>query len=159
MRYLFTVITLASTILFCLSCSSSSALLSNAEAEAGEQAQKFVEAQLARCGDSYYGIRKVANDNSLYQFKNPKVVVKSEVLSQADKLNGVEWKGGSDFSAETWRSYAKPGGWGSWRQGFMSLGVGLSVRMAKRNGQWKFGASGDLKPDSYEKVDCSKLPQ
>ena len=158
MRHLFTVITLAS-ILFCASCSSSSALLSNADAEAGEQAQKFVEAQLARCGDSYYGIRKVANDNSLYQFKNPKTSVKSEVLSQADKLNGVEWKGGSDFSAETWRSYGKPGGWGSWRQGFMSLGVGLSVRMIKRNGQWKFGASGDLKPDSYEKVDCSKLPQ
>jgi hypothetical protein len=159
MRYLFTVITLASTILFCASCSSSSALLSNADAEAGEQAQKFVEAQLARCGDSYYGIRKVANDNSLYQFKNPKTSVKSEVLSQADKLNGVEWKGGSDFSAETWRSYGKSGGWGSWRQGFMSLGVGLSVRMIKHNGQWKFGTSGDLKPDSYEKVDCSKLPQ
>ena len=144
--------------LFCASCSSSS-LPPDADAEAQKQAQQFVEAQLTKCGDSYYGVRKLANDSGLYQFKNPKVSVKSQELTQADKLNGIEWKGSSTFSAETWRLYDVTGKWGPWRQGFTSLGIGLGVTMYKHKGQWKFGSDGNLKPNSYEKVDCSKLPQ
>jgi hypothetical protein len=158
MKYFLAIITFAA-MLFCSSCSPSSALLSNADAEAQEQAVKFVEAQLTRCGDSYYGIRKVASDNGLYQFKNPKISVKSQELSQADKLNGIEWKGSSVFSAETWRMYSVTGEWTPWRQGFTALDIGLSVNMYKQNGKWKFGATGDLEPHSYEKTDCSKLPK
>ena len=148
-----------SAALLCLSCRASSTLMPDPDTEAQEQAQKFVDAQLTKCGDSYYGIRKVANDNGLYQFKNPRISVKSQELTQADKQNGIEWKGSSTFSAETWRMYSVTGEWTSWRQGFTSLDIGLSVTMSKENGQWKFGAAGDLKPNSYEKIDCSKLPQ
>jgi len=144
--------------LFCASCSSSP-VLPNANTEAQEQAQKFVEAQLTRCGDSSYGVRKIANDNSLYQFKGPKVSVKDQELTQADKLNGIEWKGSSTFSAEAWRVYDVTGKWGPWRQGFTSLGVGLGVTMYKQEGHWKFGSDGNVKPNSYEKADCSKLPR
>ena len=157
MKHLVTVMTLAAT-LFYVSCSSAS-VLPNADAEAREQAQQFVEAQLTRCGDSYFGIRKIANDNALYQFKHPKVSVKSQELTQADKLNSIEWKGSSTFSAEMWRMYDVTGKWGPWRQGFTSLGIGLGVAMYKQKGQWKFGSDGNLKPSSYEKVDCSKVPQ
>jgi hypothetical protein len=157
MRHILTLMTLAAA-LFCASCARSS-LLSGPDAEAQEQAQKFVEAQLARCGDSYYGVRKMANDGTLYQFKNPKVSVRSEKLIRADELNGVQWKGNSRFSAEAWRTYSAQGGWTAWRQGFISLAAGLSVDLYKQNGQWKFGSTGDFKPDSYEKTDCSHLPQ
>lgn len=144
--------------LFYVSCSSAS-VLPNADAEAQEQALRFAEAQLTRCGDSYFGVRKIASDNGLYQFKNPKVSVKSQDLTQADKLNGIEWKGNSTFTAEAWRLYDVTGKWGPWRQGFTSLGVGLGVTMYKQKGQWKFGSDGNLKPNSFEKVECSKVPQ
>lgn len=144
--------------LFYVSCSSAS-VLPNADAEAQEQALRFAEAQLTRCGDSYFGVRKIASDNGLYQFKNPKVSVKSQDLTQADKLNSIEWKGNSTFTAEAWRLYDVTGKWGPWRQGFTSLGVGLGVTMYKQKGQWKFGSDGNLKPNSFEKVECSKVPQ
>ena len=157
MRHLVAIMTLAAAF-FCVSCGSAS-LMPNVDNEPQEQAQKFVEAQLTKCGDSYYGVRKIGNDSGLYQFKNPKVSVKSQELTEADKLNNVEWKGNSTFSAETWRLYDVTGKWGPWRQGFTSLGVGLGVTMYKQKGQWKFGSDGNLKPNSYEKIDCSKLPQ
>lgn len=157
MRHLVTIMTFAA-VLCCLSCSPSS-VLPNVDAEPQEQAQKFVEAQLTRCDDSYYGVRKIASDNGLYQFKNPKVSVKSQELTQADKLNNLEWKGSSTFSAEAWRLYDVTGKWGPWRQGFTSLAIGLGVTMYKQKGQWKFGSDGNLKPNSFEKVDCSKIPQ
>lgn len=156
MKYLLTMMALA--VLFCVSCNSSSSL-SNADAGAQEQAQMFVEAQLTKCGDSYYGVRRIANDSGLYQFRDPKVSVKSQELAQDDKLNNIEWKGNSTFSAETWRLHDVTGKWGPWRQGFTALDIGLSARMVKQNGQWKFGPDGGLKPNSYEKVDCSRLPQ
>lgn len=159
MKHLLTISITLYTALLCSSCWPSSTLISNSDTEARDQAQKFVEAQFTRCGDSYYGIRKVANDNGLYQFRNPKVSVKSQELTQADKLNGIEWRGSSNFSAEEWRMYSVTGEWTSWREGFTSLDVGLSVNMYKENGQWKFGATVDLTPNSYEKVDCSKIPQ
>lgn len=157
MKHLVTVMTLAAA-LFYVSCSSAS-VLPNADAEAQEQALRFAEAQLTRCGDSYFGVRKIASDNGLYQFKNPKVSVKSQDLTQADKLNSIEWKGNSTFTAEAWRLYDVTGKWGPWRQGFTSLGVGLGVTMYKQKGQWKFGSDGNLKPNSFEKVECSKVPQ
>jgi hypothetical protein len=159
MKYLLTILITLSAIILCLSCRPTSRLIPNPDSEAQDQAEKFVSAQLTRCGDSYYGIRKVANDNGLYQFKNPKISVKSQELNQADKLDGIQWKGSSNFSADAWRMYSVTGEWTPWRQGFTALDIGLSVNMYKKNSQWQFGATGELKPDSYEKVDCSKLPQ
>ena len=158
MKNSLTLLLTVAALLFCSSCNASTTT-SGGDSEAVEQAQGFVEAQLARCGDSYFGVRKIANDNALYQFKNPKVSVKSQELTQADKQNGIEWKGNSTFTAETWRMYEVTGKWGPWRQGFTSLGIGLGVTMYKQKGAWKFGSDGNLKPNSYEKADCSKLPQ
>jgi hypothetical protein len=158
MKHRHTILVTLVALLFCSACNSSS-LLSNPDAEAREQAQKFVDAQLARCGDSYFGIRKITNESAIYQFRNPKLSVRRQELTQADKLNGVEWKGDSTFSAEAWRMYDLTGKWTPWQQGFASLDAGVSVIFFKQKGQWKFGSTGDLVPDAYEKVDCSKVPQ
>lgn len=158
MKYLAIFMTCAA-LLFCLACNSSSGLLSSADAEAQAQAQQFVEAQLTRCGDSYYGIRRLAHDNTLYQFKNPKITVKSRALTHADQLNGIEWKGESTFRSEVWRTYDERSGWSPWEQVFMTVDIGLSEELYKEKGQWKFGSTGDFTPHSFEKIDCAKVPQ
>lgn len=154
----FPIVTASILILILLnSCGSSlPSAFPGKDKEAHEQALKYVEAQLTKCGDSYYGIRKIARDGNLYQFKNPKVTVTSEQLTQADKLNGIEWKGSLYFSAEAWRNYYD-GQWSEWRQNFMGVTAGLSGSLVKKNGEWQVAKG--LKPDSFERIDCSNIPR
>jgi hypothetical protein len=127
---------------------------SSLDDEALEFAQRRLDSLLTRCGDSYFGIHRIADDNTLYQFKNPTLKVTSEKISEAGRLNGVEWLGYSTFWFTAWRHNFE-GRWSEWRTGGMTLAVGLDGKLIKKQGKWQFD---ELSEPAYEKVNCSEVP-
>jgi hypothetical protein len=84
---------------------------------------------------------------ALMQFKGIQICVKSDVLSTADQLNGLEWRGSVEIISAAER-VAWPGDttWGEWSSSNPdnpSCGVGLE----KHNGVWSLStAYSDLQP-------------
>lgn len=55
-------------------------------------------------------------------------------ISEADRLNGVEWHGAVDFSAQAYRSQREDKSWKDWQP--WEHGTFWSVGLEKRNGNW-----------------------
>ncbi len=78
-------------------------------AEANAQAAAFWESVTSKCGDSYVTKNKV----QYFEFKGVTFSVYSVPgpLSEADKLNGISWRGSFLLSAQAYRSLQE--GWGN----------------------------------------------
>jgi hypothetical protein len=98
------------------------------------------------------------------------VRIKPEELTQADKANGIEWKGSVIFDAELYREHDGKK-WGSWRDG-REVGYGSGVpifqenlmgmdagvfRVEVKGGQynWDYKLKGARRP----KFDCENIPK
>jgi hypothetical protein len=135
------------------------------DADARQQAEKFWAAQITKCGDSYY--RKevlIKKDNYViyYQMKDPKVEVLPQPVSEADRLNGIEWKGTTAFvpgASRIWNTEKK--GWSDWGKGVWGV-PDLNYGMGKVKGEWSVNTKRDWTREEtsrYELVDCSQIPQ
>ncbi len=116
--------------------------------EAREQSQKFWDSALVKCGDSYFGVLTFAGEDApsqrrIVQIKEPEIIVteaKGEI-TQADKLNGVEFSGKTFISASASRNYNN-GKWGAWSERTMATPSGTtSTTVRKVKGRWQFGIS------------------
>jgi hypothetical protein len=115
--------------------------------EAKEQSQKFWDTMLVRCGDSYYGVltragEDVASTRWIFQLREPEIVVyydPKQELTNADKLNGVEFDGKTFISASASRSY-QDGKWSVWSDGATAaFHETISTPVRKVKGRWQFG--------------------
>lgn len=59
---------------------------------------------------------KTYTQNILYEYRNPKFVIRPNGLSEADKLNGIEWSGEVSLTSEAFRTYSKE----KWGEGFIN---------------------------------------
>ena len=138
-------------------------------------AQRWWDTSFAKCGDSFYTNAKQSElpvdspagsvnvqspliGDALFQFKSASFNVTEQPLTEADKLNGIEWQGKVSLSPKNifrYYDYQK-GGWSSWREGSMPI-PGRSFR--KEKGKW-IGLSED-KTDMHRliKPDCSEIPK
>ena len=115
----------------------------NLNAQAQEEAKKFWAARMVKCGDSFYwktssrGIRPELIEAKYFDF-----TVTSRLVTEADRLNGITWKGATQGRFSVYRYYKPNEGWTRWFQG-QSSSIGLASSesfMERRNGQWNINA-------------------
>lgn len=138
---------------------------SSVDAEARREAGKFWATQITKCGDSYYRrevLIKKGDYVIYYQMKDPKVEVLPQPVSEADRLNGIEWKGSTAFipvASRIWNTEKK--GWSDWGKGAWGVPE-LNYGMNKAKGAWTVNTKRDWTREEtsrYEPVDCSQIPQ
>lgn len=166
-------ITLLTALLCLASCSSGKSTLST---EADRKAQEYFERTVAKCGDSYYAkVRwsdidttnlRIIPHETLLQLKDPFVTVKEKTLTEADKLNGIEWEGWIIFVTSAYKEHNDfQNSWSNWSDGvpkhisIIPIIGGkpmLDRTFSKKNGRWSIDEP-DKSP-SRIKPACSELP-
>lgn len=114
---------------------------------------------------------RLVHEDELYQLKNASFYVKETPLTEATKLNGIEWQGRIVIIATAHRKrYTDNSGWSSWTDGVPPSQSDLAPLVearslfdkgfSKKNGQWEIGEDGkdtDGK-STHTKPDCSTIP-
>ena len=149
----------------------SSCAKASLEGEAKKEAEQFWGKKFVKCGNSHYvyadgyaeSTRAYADLAGIYQFKALSIILRPDSLTDADKLNGIEWKGKTEVTAKVSRHYNKNrGGWQEWKEGISALQGGLTALMMKKGGRWTYeepfllgglSKSGKLLP-----IKCSNIP-
>ena len=162
------------------------AKVSKAEKAATRALLTKFDTHFTRCGDSWVTQRVWGawqddpGELTVYQFKHLSVTTPETSLSEADKLNGYEYRGGVDYgAAAVLRTNSTQDrqfeGWSEWST-YRSAGYGYNdgpyrSTLAKRNGVWDFSHSFPLMPirtggvvrtvatDDYTKITCAELPE
>ena len=129
-------------------------------------AEEMVLKKIRKCGDAYFTKRYDVGGYPLgvYEFKNLSVQIKASPLTDADKLNGIEWKGTVFLVAKASRAFQVPDKlgarkpqWLDWENGAMIDHQNISGSLAKRKGRWALELGNafilDLKP-----IECSEIP-
>jgi len=131
------------------------------DAEAKNQLQEFLTRQHASvCGDSYY-IEKVGDMSGvgIFQYRNASIVItRVEPVSEADRLNGIEWRGLLTLAYPAYRRFVD-GQWTQWQNNPRTAEYDFQV--VKRSSGWSI--DNHLNPTTnystrYQKVNCSQLP-
>jgi len=122
------------------STSSKSAVSDKLTQEAIDLVKERVDKVLIRCGDYWYLKIPVVLDTVEYRrFKKGGRIYETYVqpLSEADKLNGVEWKVDVKYETDNVNQVGKMfgsewTGWSDWRDG----GLTREQWLIKKNGKW-----------------------
>ena len=88
------------------------------------------------------------------QHKGVNISLRSEPLSEADKMNGFEWKGSMIVTFHLSRTHWRSKGWSDWSQD----GTFRSFALDKKKGEYHCDFVEALQ-NQYEKIPCSKVPQ
>jgi hypothetical protein len=133
--------------------------------EAKREAEKFWATQITKCGESYYRkevLPKKGDYVLIYEMKDPTVLVEPHKLSEADRLNGVEWDGTTTFSPKASRVWGQDSGtWFEWKKGMGDVPE-LTYPMKKVKGQWSVDTKRTWSREEtskYVPVDCSQIPK
>jgi len=98
----------------------------------------FSKRLITKCGNdlySYLGIKnQPALEGVIVELKGLSAEVKSQPLSNADKLNGVEWKGSGNIRQEAWRMYHEKTGWSGWQP--PPQNESRRLFLGKKKGRW-----------------------
>lgn len=101
---------------FCVLVFLFSSCKSALEREAQVEAEKMWSSYFTRCGDSYFGATGREREY-ITQIKNPQINVSSKQLTEADKMNGIEWKGTTVVGCKVHRT-GNSNDWESCKGGF-----------------------------------------
>lgn len=109
---------------------------------------------------------KLKDWESLFEIKSTKGVLKEDAVTEADKLNGIEWQGKFTIPVKLYRPCRiNLGGlkvtpeemeWTEWVEEDLTgmLGAPLfQVYITKKNGKW------EVEGPKCSKLDCSALPK
>lgn len=76
----------------------------------------------------------------IFQVIDPRITVYEESkVTEIDRLNGLEWKGGARLNFKAIRTLLSNGSWREWSQ----RASGFTMLMEKRQGKWEVGGSWD----------------
>jgi hypothetical protein len=139
-------------------------------AEAKKMAHQLWEKMLTKCGNYYYYFAR--GQQRLTQYTGVTFDILPRVISRADQMNGIQWKGFAAMTSSASRSQLVRGHerWGTW-QGWLwsdstvtmaqlkedphlTAALPSVVFMTKNGGQWSFSV--DFHPDNN---DVSKLDE
>jgi hypothetical protein len=131
-----------------------STAVSSSQDEGQRQALRFWDKYVASCGGSHY-VRKAPG--IFVELKGFQSTMNYEAISQADRLNGVQAKGASRFTATAHRFYSNSR-WQQWSDGIPDdMTLINSVRFQKVKGRWSFYGIGYFN-DYAKPVSCGDVP-
>ena len=133
----------------------------------GDEAVKWATElwQPTKIGDSYY-VFQTSPGKVITEFRTPLISVSPWRVSEADRLNGVEWRGIILVRIESYRDCymvkdrftpRNVGHWSEWKDGKASNAHVVSVELEKRNGKW--AATGVTKGRTFKTVTQSDIPK
>jgi hypothetical protein len=94
-----------------------------ARADIGVESRRLLAETVAECNGSWYATADTWPDGgTLHQYAKVAVTVEPWTLAEADRLNGVTWKGRVSIRAEAERSW-HDGTWGRWRPAVLALRI------------------------------------
>lgn len=120
--------------------------------EANSEATKAWDSYFAKCGSSYF----TTMGSSVCEYRSVSIKTEKSSLTESDKLNNIEWKGQSYFSAPAERCYSSR--WSDWN----SAGINLTISLTRKAGVWNVGKPvGTFVPfaPTLRKISCSDVPQ
>lgn len=141
--------------------------------EAVAEGLKYSEAHIPKCGDSRFAYYLPAKESkeapAVLEFKPFAVfspaagytldeyrkLTEAHGITEADKLNGLEWRGVCSFICESYRAN-RNGHWSEWkdRNSFQYEFPGIDFMPARKfKGHWEFG---DEKSARLEPVPCEQ---
>jgi hypothetical protein len=147
------------------------------EKEAENAAMQELGKYVVKCGEDEYNIRiKDRNKQLIFEQYKTALIYINETTTEADRLNGFEWKGGVNLKLDV--AYRRFGpNWSAWepldvnnpptglyaiKLGSESGRFGLYVSVEKRKGsQWKAtldNPSASVLSCEYEPITCSDVP-
>ena len=118
--------------------------------------------------------RGIVASKTLFEFRNSKLVVFPDLLTEADKLNGLEWRGQVHLEVKAVRRYSPQNHFGiapdkTWANWVAPTTAGdfLVLNVSKTKGEWKVvPATGDCEllpyiqgDGSFKRVESSDLPK
>jgi hypothetical protein len=131
------------------------------DSEAFEEGRKYWDAILMKCGDSSFAV--YAKTGEIVEFKGASGFGLSDrdgkrdwEPSDADKLNGLEWKGACHFMPyKPFRIYQN-GKWSDWYDEIRDRRFVLdNIPMRKFKGQWEINNG---QPAPFKTIACDQLP-
>ena len=130
--------------------------------------QKAAEALLAqkitKCGNSHYtkDLDPGGYPLGLYEFKDLSIKITASPLTEADKLNGIEWKGTVILVAKASRPFKAEGferkpAWQAWENGAKIDHQNISGSLAKRKGRWHLELQIGVMRVNLKPIKCSEI--
>jgi hypothetical protein len=125
--------------------------------QAVQESKKYFDKYWAQCSNSYYlqtsdgNIREIA----AVRFRPLKV----EQLSEIDRLNGYQWKGGVAFTYQRYRDFH--GAWTEWSGG-MALSFNWcqpQEKVWKKNGEWDLDVLYSPQMCPKQPISCEAIPK
>lgn len=99
--------------------------------EAVSAVKEFWEQHATKCGDSYYSSEDFRGIITQHEYKGVTFVARGTgPTTEADKLNGIEWRGLVEQRASSQRDNHE-GVWTNWKQS-----GGYDIGATKREGKW-----------------------
>jgi hypothetical protein len=127
---------------------------SSSQDEGQREATKFWSKYVASCGGSHY-IRKAPS--IFVELRGFHITMNYEPITEADRLNGIQAKGSSRFTASAHRFYSNSA-WHQWSDSVPEdMNLVNSVRFQKTRGRWTYNGVGYFN-DYAKTVTCSDVP-
>ena len=152
--------------LFLYSCSNMAT--SGLEGEAKKAAEELLGQKITKCGDSHYteDLDPGGYPLGLYKFNDLSTQITPSALTEADKLNGIEWKGTVILVAKATRPFKVPEGtiglskpqWLAWENGAKIDHQNISGSLAKRKGRWHLELQIGVMRLNLKPIKCSEIP-
>ena len=101
-----TIVSASVYILMLVMGLSTPALSGRLDDEALAKGKEYLTPPFLQCGKSWYGVEAgLGQITSVREFNQPAFVPSAKPITQADTLNGVDWKGTLHFRAAAYRQY------------------------------------------------------
>lgn len=130
-------------------------------AEADNIARQYWDSGLSKCGEFHYGRTWIRVGlpvaDVIFQYKDLEIETKPGKITEADTLNGIEWKGTSYLKPSAYRYYNyKTKKWTDWSNGVPPQPA-VYANLIKQRGEWSVGIN-IVQDRRYKKVDCGDIP-
>jgi hypothetical protein len=138
--------------------------------DAKTAAAEFWGKRITKCGDSAYTVMKDQGGGTLaiLEFKNVSftIIRSNSPISEADKLNGIEFKGTTLLVAKATRAFKTPMGfgqkqqWMEWANGAQDQGQDIYASIVKKKGRWVIepGNYFATPTATFKAIKCSEIP-
>jgi hypothetical protein len=142
--------------------------------EAIQKATGFWKSKLTQCGDDFYTKGYVDPINGtrsiIFQFKDYGFTMEKRTISNADRLNGLEYRGSSSLNVEVSRTYSavdllfQKAGWSRWKDGLPIYRItsllgeqDFGILLSRENGYWTIDSVTSSQSVYLQPIDCSSV--